>query len=314
MTPLTKDQQPLVSVVLLSHARPEYLSEALPSLLSQSYRNLELLVVDNRSSESAQIANIVGRHPSVRLIANPDNSGFTGGMNLGIQAATGRYIHLTEDDVILDRDCISSLVAYAAATPSAGLLSGVLYNKRKGTICLAGARVTLGSVYQMDVFGQGQDDRGQFRQPFDVDYITGAMMFSSLELWRELGGFRDDFFMYYEDTELCVRARRRGHRITIVPNAKAHHFERGDKPEPRNITFHKLRNFFALYILHAPLSSLAGFFGRYFLADFLRSLRFDRGRATLLLRAAWSILTRAAQLWKERRSNSAMILAKASSL
>ena len=79
--------KPLVSVVVLSYNRPVALQRALVSVVHQTYPNLEVLVVDNLSVSSEEIARIVSRFPAIRLISHPCNLGFTGGMNSGIRAA-----------------------------------------------------------------------------------------------------------------------------------------------------------------------------------------------------------------------------------
>src|SRR5580698_4396424 len=134
---------PLVSVVLLSYARPHFLAEALDSVVHQSYSTQEILVVDNPSDASPAIAAIVRRYPHVKLIQNAENLGFATGMNVGMQIASGDYIYLTEDDVVLEPDCVRELVQHALAEPGLGLVSGLMYNKREGTILSAGGRLIL---------------------------------------------------------------------------------------------------------------------------------------------------------------------------
>jgi len=185
-SPSGPENRPLVSVVLLSYARPQFLAEALESVVRQSYPNLEILVVDNPSGASAEIAAIVRRHPEVKLIQNAENLGFAAGMNVGMQNASGDYIYLTEDDIVLEPNCICELVQHALAEPSPGLMSGLMYNKQERTIRSAGGRLTLGTVFKMEMLSQGEMDQGQFPAPFDVTYIPGAMVFASRELWKSL--------------------------------------------------------------------------------------------------------------------------------
>ena len=118
---MTIADQPLVSAVVLSYARPELLKLALDSLVCQSYHPLEIILVDNKSRASDEIVKLVGQYPSVRLMANSQNLGFAGGMNKGIQAARGVYVYLTEDDVIVDENCIATLVAHMETRPATGL-------------------------------------------------------------------------------------------------------------------------------------------------------------------------------------------------
>src|SRR5947209_6307903 len=104
------DSGPTVSVVVLSYERPALLREALRSLAAQSYAPREIIVVDNRSTVSDEVARVAAEFPSVRLIRNRENVGYAAGMNRGIAEAACEYVYLTEDDITLDRDCIRRLV------------------------------------------------------------------------------------------------------------------------------------------------------------------------------------------------------------
>ena len=294
--------QPLVSVIMLSYARPALIREALRSVVEQSYANLEILVVDNRSALSGEIAGIVAGYPAARLIANSQNLGFTGAMNLGIHSASGHYIFLTEDDMVLERDCVRELVEYAGANPGNSLLSGLIYNQGNGSIWAAGGNVTLGPVFKMTIFGFNERDLGQFPAPFDVNYISGSMVFAPAALLRSLGGFREDFFMYYEDIELCMRVHESGGRITVVPSAQASHFEPVKTAASDHISFHKFKNFFAVYILHAPARVWFSLFLRYAVLGTLRSLITQPGSAWLRLKALLFTCSRFPQLWRARRA------------
>jgi GT2 family glycosyltransferase len=265
-----------VSIILLSYNRPAYLAQALPSLLRQTHKNLEIIVVDNQSASSEEIGRIVGEHPSVKLIRNSLNLGFAGGMNTGLREASGEYVYLTEDDVIVEENCISMLVEYMTSNPTTGLAAPIMYNMSDRTIKCAGGNFALDAIYRKKIFGEGENDTGQFDQSFDVDFIPGAAIFGRLELLTRLNGFREDFFMYSEDTELCIRVLKSGLKITVVPQAHIYHFEPSIALLNQEIEFHKLKNFFSLYLLHAPLRVLPEFYLRYGLINFLRALVSNR--------------------------------------
>jgi N-acetylglucosaminyl-diphospho-decaprenol L-rhamnosyltransferase len=256
------DSSPLVSVVLLSYNR----------LVQQSYANLEITVVDNPSPQSAEVVRVVGEHQGVKLITNPTNLGYTGGMNRGLEEATGAYVLLTEDDIVAESNCIARLVEYMEEHSSAALVAPVIYNKRERTIRCAGGDFTLGGVYRRKIHGAGERDTGQFPQPFDVGYIDGAAMFARKSFWRQFKGFRAEYFMYVDAVELCARVGKSGQRMTIVPQAKVYHFEPPETATPPEIEFHKVKNFFSLYLLHAPARHLPEFVCRYAILNTARSL------------------------------------------
>src|SRR5882724_7591812 len=128
-SPLTYSVHLLVSVVLLSYNRPNLLDQVLASIRDQSYENIEVTVVDNPSDASSEVARVVSDYANVRLIQNPQNLGYAGGMNRGIANASGDFVYLTEDDIVLAPDCIQRLVDYFEANPSSDLAAPVIYNK-----------------------------------------------------------------------------------------------------------------------------------------------------------------------------------------
>lgn len=294
---------PNVSVVILSYDRPELLGEALDSVLSQTHGASEVLVVDNPSPSSAEVARLVDGREGVRLLANRVNEGYAGGMNRGIERAAGTYVLLTEDDIVLAGDCVERLVEYAEAHPEAGLVAPIIYNRGDATIRCAGAEIVLGGVFRKRVLGAGEPDTGQFPEPFHVPYLDGAVLFARAELLRDFGGFREYFFMYAEADDLCARVARAGHQLAVVPRARVKHFEPPDSHgAPDKLEFHRLKNFFALYLLHAPARVLPEFFCRYVVLGAVRSLA-GRGAARgAFVKAVWWAARRAPSLFGERRS------------
>lgn len=289
----------LVSIVVLTHDRPDYLGRVLDSIVRQSYPNLEIIVVDNKSCSSDQIARIVHSYQGAKLIQNPTNLGFTGGMNKGIEAASGRYVHLTVDDVLFEKDCIRHLTEYLESHPSVGLISGILYNE-DGSINCAGGEIDLAPVYAHGIFGEGEKDVGQFPQAYPVKYIPGGMIFSHADFLKRLKGFRQDFFIYCEDSELCARVSKLGYEIVVVPQAKATVLDVPHAFTSEGIAFHKIKNFFTLYLLHARFRVLPGFLLRYGILSFPRYLFTDRKLIWPLMKAWGWFLAKTPALLSER--------------
>jgi GT2 family glycosyltransferase len=227
------------------------------------------------------------------LISNAENKGFTGGMNIGLGAASGDYIYLTEDDIRLERDCIQHLIQYAGANAHAGLMSPVMCSEGSGMVICAGGEVTLSGIYRNKLNGEGSLDHEQFTKPFNVTYIPGASMFAAKSFWRDVKGFRAEFFMYGEDVELCLRAVKAGYEITVLPQSKIYQFVPSTTETGPVISFHKLKNLFALYVLHAPYSVWPEFLFRYGLLGLLRTLKGGPKEMRRFL-SAWLWVTRSA--------------------
>ena len=290
---------PKVTIVVLSYNRPELLRHALHSIAAQTEPNREVIVVDNASERSAKIREIASAFPGVRLIANAENLGFTGGMNRGIAAAAGTYIYLTEDDIELDANCVAALIAYLEQHEGAVLAGPIMWNRGAATVRCAGGSFRLGTIYQMQVTGVGQSEIAQ-ASPYRTMYLPGAAIAARTDVLRRLGGFRPDFFMYGEDVELCARTLERGGSVVIVPGARVYHHEPQDTADSFKLRFHKQKNLIALYLLHAPMRVLPGFLARYVVVDGIR--RFARDWSSM---PAWALgvsvaLMRAPQFLAQR--------------
>ncbi len=297
--PARIDESPRVTVVVLSYDRPRLLEKALRSILAQTIAGIEVIVVDNRSASSPEIHRLVGAFPQVRLAANENNLGFTGGMNRGISEARGRFIYLTEDDVELEPECLARLVNYLEAHAEVTLAGPVMWNRQAGTIRCAGGEFDLGSVYRMRIVGAGSSEAPQ-ETPLSTMYLPGAAIAARTAELREIGGFRDDFFMYAEDVELCARVLKRGGRLVIVPSAKVFHHEPQPHADSPVVAYHKFKNLGALYLLHAPLRVLPMWVVRYAGLAGFRQLLGDRSTLIPWLKA-WAWLTmQAPALFAER--------------
>lgn len=289
---------------MLSFDRPEFLREALDSLLSQTHSPTEIIVVDNRSPNSAAVAQLVQQYRGVKLIQNPVNLGYAGGMNRGIEEATGRYTYLTEDDIVLDSNCLQQLVDFMAENPATGIASPVMYNKAAGTIRYAGGEIELAGVYRRRTYDERDRGKVDFSRPFDVTYVDGAAMFARTDFLQSTGGFREEFFMYVEAVEFCVRVTTMGKKLAVVPSAKVQHFEpppsANDSPE---FDFHKYKNLFSLYLLHAAARCWPEFFARYVLLAGARAIFGRDGNIFMLLKALLWTLGRTPSLLRERRGD-----------
>jgi GT2 family glycosyltransferase len=273
---------------------------ALASMVGQSFRDREIIVVDNASDASDEIAQIVAGFPEARLIRSEVNLGFTGGMNLGLRHATGRYVFLTEDDIVAEPECLEILHRHAVTHPETGLLSGLLFDDRDCTLLSAGGDITLGARYRARIIGRGELDKNQFSEPFDVTYVPCGVALAPREVLLRLGGFREDMVLYSEDVELCFRIAKHGYRITVIPRARFTHLAPPPGRLPEWVEFHKFKNFFSLYILHAPLRVIPIVVLRYGVLSLVGSLARDRRQAKVRAMAGWWVLTHLRRLLVDR--------------
>jgi GT2 family glycosyltransferase len=224
---------------------------------------VETILVDNPSDRSDEIEKVAARFPQVRRIVPGRNLGFAGGMNAGIRRASGRYVLLVCDDIELHPQCVATLWRLVEARTDVAIVTGLLLKRRTGKIQSAGGVVRLGSIFSLGFRAQGQVDDGSLKAPFESDFAPGNFTLVRLDWLRRTGGFREDFFMYAEDVELGVRARKAGYRVLVEPRARAVDLEGPSYGESDRREAGKVRNLFALYTLHAEPTTLIAFLARY---------------------------------------------------
>jgi GT2 family glycosyltransferase len=280
----------LVSVVVLSYARPSLLRSALDGLSRQTYSSLDVIVVDNFSEKSREVKRVVAQYPRFRLVALNSNTGFTGGMRAGLLAARGPFALLTEDDIVLDQDCIEVMVNAAHELPGPGLFSGPIRDRGAGTVRYAGGHVQLGPALRLTLTDGPDPSIPSSSTPQLTGYVPGCFIFGGTEYLSKLGPFREEFFLYQEDVELCLRVLERGESLWFLPGARCAHAPARSASTDPEIEFHKLKNSLAVYALHAaPLVAL-----EYWLrvcVRALRALRSDPQRGLTFIRAlGWGTL------------------------
>lgn len=216
--------QTTVSVIVLSWNGLAYLGKCLTALSVQSYPTYDVLVVDNGSEDGS--ADFIESHfPSVRVIRNPKNLGVAAGWNIGLANVRAEILAFVNQDLIVEPNWLSQMISQFLTNPQIGVLGCKLLYPDKKTIQHAGGWVEyprgLGQHY-----GRDEPDSGQFDEVREVEYVTGAAFGIRKECLGAIGTFDEGFFpAYYEDVDICLRARRRGYQVVYAPGAVAYHYE-----------------------------------------------------------------------------------------
>lgn len=230
------EQEPLVSIMLVNWNTREMTLEALRSVYEQTTDiAFEVILVDNGSKDGSAEA-IAREFPQLVLMAEEENHGFAKATNISIERARGKYVLLLNTDtIVLDR-AIERLVAYAQQKPDARIWGGrTLFEDRSLNPDCCFGRVTPWSAFCFGIGltfafpssrifnpeGYGNWQRDSARQ---VDVVQGSFFLIEREFWNELGGFDLEFFMYSEEADLCARARAKGARPAMTPEATIIHY------------------------------------------------------------------------------------------
>ncbi|MGI6850718.1 glycosyltransferase family 2 protein [Mesorhizobium sp. 1B3] len=233
--PPMQDTVPAISVIVVSYNTRDMTLDCLRSVQAQTRRDFELIVLDNASSDGS-VAAIRAEFPSIRLLAETENHGFAKGNNIAAAHARGDYLLLLNPDTVVLDGAIDRLFDFAKSTPEAGIWGGrTLFGDRSLNPASCWRRMTLWSltsqvlglsslfrrsaVFNPEGYGGWERDTER-----GVDIVSGCFLLIRRRFWEELGGFDLSFVMYGEEADLCLRARDKGARPRVTPEAQIIHY------------------------------------------------------------------------------------------
>ncbi len=239
-------ERPDLSVIIVSYNTCALTLRAVRSVYDQKGPALEVIVVDNASSDGSA-AQLAKEWPKVRLVALPDNIGFARACNLAAGVSKGHYLLLLNPDACLLPGGLDAIMSFARRWPDAKIWGGVALNRDGDLNPLSCARrPTVWSIMsQAAGLAAIFPDRELFNpeampawcrdEERHVDVIIGHFLLIGRTVWQKLDGFDPAYFMYGEDVDLCVRAILMGARPAITPTARVVHEGGASQPQaPRN--------------------------------------------------------------------------------
>ncbi|MEO6977551.1 MAG: glycosyltransferase family 2 protein [Mucilaginibacter sp.] len=223
---------PKVAVVILNWNGIKHLREFLPSVLSSVYPNLDIIVGDNASTDGS-VEFIRQEYPSIRIIQNDDNYGFTGGYNRVLAKVEADYYILLNSDVEVSSGWITPVIQLMESDPLIAAAAPKIraYNQKE-YFEHAGAAGGFIDAYgypfcQGRIFYEIEEDKGQYQQSGEVFWATGAAMFVKSKCWHDAGGFDDRFFAHMEEIDLCWRLKNMGYKVMYCPESEVFHLGGG---------------------------------------------------------------------------------------
>jgi GT2 family glycosyltransferase len=211
----------LFSVVIPNWNGAHHLPICLNALRAQTYPSLEIIVADN-ASEDNTLDLLAAQYPEVHVVALPENRGFTGACNAGMEVAKGDYVSLLNNDTEVDPGWVAAVVEAFDRHPEAGLVASkmLLFDERDRFH-------TAGDLYRVDgrLVNRGvwERDEGQYDQEEYVFSACGGSAAYRRRMLNEIGLLDDDFFFSCEDMDLAWRAQLAGYRCIYAPNAVVYH-------------------------------------------------------------------------------------------
>jgi len=229
--------------------------ECLASLHRNSYPNQKVIILDNHSTDGSVDA-IRQAYPRVEIIELTENLGYAGNNNVGIKAALEQradWVFVLNEDIVLDTECIARLVEVGESDPKIGIVGPLVYHYDEPDV-IQSAGGMLGKNWQSIHLGKNEVDHGQFKSPHFVEWISGCAIMVRRAAIEQAGMLDKDYFIYWEETEWCIRIGQAGWKIVNVPQARIWHkgVQRNYQPKP-SFTYYGTRNhLFTLAKHNAP--------------------------------------------------------------
>lgn len=214
----------MVSVVTVNYNNVSVTCELIESLKKISYPNIEIIVVDNASSEPPDL--IADKYPFVKLIRNSVNKGFAGGNNDGLSVAKGKYILMLNNDTEVPERFLEPLVTAMENDPAIGACSPkICYYHTPGIIQFAGGDGINVYTGRGKFTGNRNADGEKFNCSREIVHTHGAAMLLSRKAVEDIGLLYEDYFLYYEELDYCERLRKAGYKIWYVGASVVYHKE-----------------------------------------------------------------------------------------
>lgn len=252
------NNRPAVALVILNWNTSFYLKRFLPSLLSATYINKKVYVIDSNSTDDSR-AMLSEKFPDVEVLAMKENKGFAGGYNFGLSQIRADYYLMINSDIEVTPGFIEPLISLLESNPGIGACQPkllALSDKKMfeyagaagGWIDKLGLPFTKGRVLTTI-----ESDLGQYDETAPVFWATGACMCIRSAVFHKTGGFYEYYYMQQEDIDLCWRIHNMGYAVYTCPQSEVYHIGGGTLSwEDHLKTFLTFRNNYIMLSRNLP--------------------------------------------------------------
>ncbi|MEZ4668970.1 MAG: glycosyltransferase family 2 protein [Anaerolineae bacterium] len=224
-----------LSIIIVTYNPGTILYDCLHSLINGvSDLSTEVIVIDNASDDGV-VPLAAERFPHVKFIFNKDNKGFAGGNNQGLAIASGRYLLLLNPDVIVKPASLKILVDFLRANLSVGIVGPRTFDGNGELSLTANTLYTpltilwqyLGfdRVFSYHVYGWYRHKSLEAIEPFEVAWVQGCCLMMRREVYEQISGLDEVFFLFAEEPDFCDRASKAGWKSYFLPSAEIIHHE-----------------------------------------------------------------------------------------
>jgi GT2 family glycosyltransferase len=300
---MEKHSSPFVSLIIVYWNSARYFPRCLESLSLQTFRNFEIIIVNNGSSDEG-LKDLERKYPKLdfRIEHLQSNIGFAAANNLGAQFARGKWLILLNTDAFPEPDWLENLTTASKSNPEIASFSSrqiqanapELLDSTGDAYHVSGLAWHIGLGYPCEQYGL---DSGQIFSP-----CAAAAMYLR-QAFLEVGGFDEDFFSYFEDVDLGFRLQLKGYRSLYVADAIVHHIGSAALGAKSDFAFyHVHRNMIWTFVKNMPSTLLWRYLPAHLFANLVYLLYYSlRGRGKALWRAKWHALKELKEVLRKRR-------------
>ena len=215
---------PSVSVIILNFNGKNYIEKCLSSVLGTKYPNLEVILVDNASTDCSLdlVQKSFGSDERLRIIRNSENLGFSAGNNVGFRHAAGNYIVFLNNDTIVDPCWLTHLIDAMERDKTIGLAQSMLLKTNSEEIQGAGWLYSDYLIF-LHAIGNVKPSNTNFPPTFEASFASGAAMIIGRDLVTKIGLFDPCILFYYDDTLLSLKTWLAGKRVVTISESKVYH-------------------------------------------------------------------------------------------
>ena len=268
------------AVVILNWNGKEFLKKFLPSVILHSKGYADVVVADNASSDGS-VAFLTDEFPEITIIRNAENGGFAKGYNDALAHVDADYYILLNSDIEVSENWIQPVIEMMETDPQIAACQPTIrsyHNPEKfeyagaagGFIDKYGYPFCRGRIFQ-----HLEDDNGQYNNPAEIFWATGACMFVRADVFKKFGGFDNDFFAHMEEIDFCWRIKHAGYKVMACPASRVFHVGGGTLPKQSSFkTYLNMRNNIVLLYKNLPAERLVQVFILRLILDGVAAFKF----------------------------------------
>ncbi|HFD2051431.1 glycosyltransferase family 2 protein [Clostridium perfringens] len=237
------NNEPLIYIIILNYNGYKYTLECIESLNNINYENYRIVVVDNNSTDNS-IKLLKKNLKDCIILESKENLGYAGGNNLGIKYAIknkAEYICILNNDLVVSKNFLKDLLKDLDTNKNIGMIGPMICDyTNRNKVQSTGAIINLkrGLVTRIN---NGKNVNEIKKEIKKCDYIGGACILLNSNLIKEIGYIPEAYFLFYEETEWCLKTKRKGYDIACDTNVKIYHRESGTISKTRGLSYYFMR-------------------------------------------------------------------------